>query len=304
MNFQQLRALRETVRNGFNLTGAAQAMFTSQPGVSRQILELEDELGITIFERSGKRLTGLTEAGEMILVIAERLLHDAENLKQVGREFAEANAGTLTIATTHNQARHVLPQVVQTFRADYPDVRIALKQGGPDTIADWVVSGDADFGIATEVLPRHAALVSFPCYQWHHEIVVPKGHPLCTQTSPELRELAAYPLITYDHGLTGRRLIDEAFQHAGLTPDIVLTAMDSDVIQQYVALGLGVGIVASMAVEHSLNPALVALPGVHPFPANTTYIAVRRGTYLRNYKIDFLLRMASGITRDALLAAI
>lgn len=304
MNFQQLRALRETVRSGFNLTSAAQAMFTSQPGVSRQILELEEELGITIFERSGKRLTGLTEAGETILRIAERLLLDAENLKQVGREFADATAGTMTIATTHNQARHVLPQVVQTFRSDYPDVRIALKQGGPETIADWVVSGDADFGIATEALPKHAALVSFPCYQWLHEIVVPKGHPLCGRTSVGLNDIAAYPLITYDHGLTGRRLIDEAFLQAGLQADIVLTAMDSDIIQQYVALGLGVGIIASMAVEHSLNPALAALPGVHLFPANTTYIAFRRGTYLRNYKVEFILRMAPGVTREAVLAAV
>lgn len=292
------------MRSGFNLTAAAQAMFTSQPGVSRQILELEDELGITIFERTGKRLTGLTEAGEMIMVIADRLLRDAENLKQVGREFADATSGTLTIATTHNQARHVLPQVVQTFRADFPSIRIALKQGGPETIADWVVSGDADFGIASEALPRHAALVSFPCYQWHHEIVVPKDHPLCAVSSPGLADLAAYPLITYDHGLTGRRLIDEAFQQAGLPADIGLTAMDSDVIQQYVALGLGVGIVATTAVEHGLNPALMALSGVHLFPANTTFIAVRRGAYLRNYKINFLLRMAPAVTREALLAAV
>lgn len=304
MNFQQLRTIRETTRRGFNLTEVAQALFTSQPGVSRQILELEGELGVDIFERSGKRLTGLTGPGKSILFIIERLLLEAENLKQVGREFAESNTGTLTIATTHNQARHVLPEVVRQFRESYPDIRIALKQGGPDTIADWVQSGHADFGIATEGLPQTEGLVSFPCYHWHHEIVVPKNHPLLTLESPTLTDLAAYPLITYDQGLTGRMHIDEAFREAGLDIDIVLTAMDSDVIQQYVSLGLGIGIIASMAVEHSLNPELVTLSSKRLFAQNTTRIAVKRGTYLRNFKIDFMLRMAPELSREQVLASV
>lgn len=304
MNFQQLRAIRETARRGFNLTEAAQALFTSQPGVSRQILELEDELGVDIFERNGKRLTGLTEPGRNILQIAERLLLEAENLRQAGHEFAESTSGTLTIATTHNQARHVLPEVVRQFRERYPDVRIALKQGGPDTIADWVLSGQADFGIATEGLPQTEGLVSFPCYHWHHEVVVPKQHPLLAKTRLTLADLAAYPLITYDQGLTGRSHIDDAFREAGLDTDIMLTAMDSDVIQQYVALGLGVGIIASMAVEHSLNPELAALSSGHLFAQNTTRIAVRRGTYLRNFKINFMLRMAPELTREQIIALV
>lgn len=304
MNFQQLRTIRETVRRGFNLTEVAQALFTSQPGVSRQILELEGELGVDIFERSGKRLTGLTEPGKSILQIAERLLLEAENLKQVGREFAESTIGTLTIATTHNQARHVLPEVVSQFREAYPDVRIALKQGGPDTITDWVLSGHADFGIATEGLSETESMASFPCYTWQHVVVVPKSHPLLEIPDATLADLARYPLVTYDNGLTGRSHIDDAFRKAGLETDIVLTAMDSDVIQQYVALGLGVGIVASMAVEHNLNSQLAVLPAAGLFEKNVTRIAVRRGTYLRNYKLDFMLRMAPQLDRETLLSAI
>lgn len=304
MNFQQLRTIRETVRRGFNLTEVAQALFTSQPGVSRQILELEDELGVDIFERSGKRLTGLTEPGKSIIQIAERLLLEADNLKQVGREFAESTVGTLTIATTHNQARHVLPEVVSLFRETYPDVRIALMQGGPDTITDWVQSGHADFGIATEGLAESESLASFPCYTWQHVVVVPNGHALLEIANVTLADLAGYPLITYDHGLTGRSHIDNAFHKAGLETDIVLTAMDSDVIQQYVSLGLGVGIVASMAVEHSLNTELTVLPTVGFFEKNTTRIAVRRGAYLRNYKLDFMLRMAPQLDRETVLSAI
>ena len=259
MNFQQLRSIREAARRNYNLTEVANVLFTSQPGVSRQIRELEDELGVEIFERNGKRLTGLTEPGKGILQIIERLLLEAENLRQASREYSGEKSGTLTIATTHTQARYVLPRVVQAFRSSFPDVRIALQQSAPEHIAEWVISGKADIGIATEGLSQFEELVSFPCYSWHHVIVVPQAHPLASLQSVSLQDLAAYPLITYDVGFTGRSHIDDAFRQAGSATDIVLTAMDSDVIQQYVSLGLGVGIVASMAVEHNRMPGLHAI---------------------------------------------
>jgi LysR family cys regulon transcriptional activator len=251
MNFQQLRSVREAARRDFNLTEVANALFTSQPGVSRQIRELEDELGVVIFERNGKRLTGLTPPGKGILRIVEKLLVEAENLQQASREFAGQDSGTLTVAVTHTQARYALPQVVQSFRAAFPNVRIALQQSAPEHIAEWVASGKADIGIATEGLSAFPDLVSFPCYRWSHVIVAPEGHPIFVSGSPlRLEDLAEHPLITYDQGFTGRGHIDAAFLETGLAPDIVLTAMDSDVIKQYVSLGMGVGIVASMAFDH------------------------------------------------------
>ncbi|MGB4347871.1 MAG: CysB family HTH-type transcriptional regulator [Burkholderiaceae bacterium] len=304
MNFQQLRSVRETVRRGFNLTEVANALFTSQPGVSRQIRELEDELGIDIFERNGKRLTGLTEPGKNVLPIIERLLLEAENLQQAGNEYAGLQNGTLSVATTHTQARYVLPKIVQTFRTAFPDVRVALQQSAPEHIAEWVLSGKADVGIATEGLAQFDGLASFPCYEWHHVVVVPEAHPLLANTSLKLEELAQWPLITYDQGFTGRGHIDEAFRSKGLETDIVLTAMDSDVIQQYVALGMGVGIVASMAVGANLNAGLRAIEANHLFAPNTTRVAVRRGAYLRAYTLDFIMQLAPQLTRAEILAAV
>lgn len=304
MNFQQLRSVRETVRRGFNLTEVANALFTSQPGVSRQIRELEDELGIDIFERNGKRLTGLTEPGKNVMPIIERLLLEAENLQQAGNEYAGLQNGTLSVATTHTQARYVLPKIVQTFRTAFPDVRVALQQSAPEHIAEWVLSGKADVGIATEGLAQFDGLASFPCYEWHHVVVVPEAHPLLANTSLTLEELAKWPLITYDQGFTGRGHIDEAFRSKGLETDIVLTAMDSDVIQQYVALGMGVGIVASMAVGANLNAGLRAIEANHLFAPNTTRVAVRRGAYLRAYTLDFIMQLAPQLTRAEILAAV
>jgi LysR family transcriptional regulator, cys regulon transcriptional activator len=304
MNFQQLRSIREASRRGYNLTEVANVLFTSQPGVSRQIRELEDELGVEIFERNGKRLTGLTEPGKGILQIIDRLLLEAENLRQASQEYAGEKSGTLTIATTHTQARYVLPRVVQTFRSAFPEVRIALQQSSPEHIAEWVISGKADIGIATEGLSQFEELVSFPCYSWSHQIVVPQGHPLATLPSVSLENLAAYPLITYDVGFTGRGHIDDAFRQAGFNTDIVLTAMDSDVIQQYVSLGLGVGIVASMAVEHNLAAGLVAVEATHLFAPNVTRLAVRRGAYLRTYMVDFILQFAPQLNRADIESAV
>lgn len=297
MNFQQLRSIREAARRGYNLTEVANALFTSQPGVSRQIRELEEELGVEIFERNGKRLTGLTEPGKGILQIIDRLLLEAENLRQASEEYSEEKSGTLTVATTHTQARYVLPRVVQTFRSAFPGVRIALQQSSPEHIAEWVISGKADIGIATEGLSQFEELISFPCYQWSHAIVVPADHPLAGNQAVTLEELSDYPLITYDVGFTGRSHIDDAFGKAGIAPDIVLTAMDSDVIQQYVSLGLGVGIIASMAIENNRTHELQKIEAAHLFAPNVTRLAIRRGAYLRSYTYDFILQFAPSLKR-------
>ncbi|MBK1890114.1 CysB family HTH-type transcriptional regulator [Undibacterium sp. 14-3-2] len=304
MNFQQLRSIREASRRGFNLTEVANVLFTSQPGVSRQIRELEEELGVDIFERNGKRLTGLTEPGKGILPIIERLLLEAENLHQAGSEYSDQTKGTLAIATTHTQARYVLPKVVQQFRRAFPEVRIALQQSSPEHIAEWVMSGKADIGIATEGLSQFKDLVSFPCYEWNHVIVVPEGHPLLRKETLTLEDLANYPLITYDVGFTGRGHIDAAFVDAGLRTDIVLTAMDSDVIQQYVALGLGVGIVASMAIETNRTNGLRTVAADHLFTPNVTRLAVRRGAYLRTYTYDFIRQFAPALSKEDIRKAI
>lgn len=297
MNFQQLRSIRETARCGYNLTEVANVLFTSQPGVSRQIRELEEELGVDIFERNGKRLTGLTDPGRGILTIIDRLLLEAENLQRASQEYAGQEIGTLTVAATHTQARYMLPKVVQGFRAAFPKVRIALQQSSPEHIAEWVLSGKADIGIATEGLSQFDGLVSFPCYRWHHSVVVPEGHPLLAKTSLTLEDLAQYPLITYDLGFTGRGHIDDAFKKADIATDIVLTAMDSDVIQQYVSLGLGVGIVASMAVQKDGTNGLTVIDSAHLFAQNVTRLAVRRGAYLRQYTYDFIQQFAPDLSR-------
>jgi LysR family cys regulon transcriptional activator len=298
MNFQQLRSVREATRRAFNLTDVANALLTSQPGVSRQIRELEDELGVVIFERNGKRLTGLTGPGKAVLPIIERLLVEADNLTQAGHEYAAQDSGTLTVAVTHTQARYALPQVVQSFRAAFPDVRVALQQSAPEHIAEWVLSGRADIGIATEGLAQFPGLVSFPCYRWSHIVVAPEGHPILSKSPVRLEDLAEHPLITYDVGFTGRSHIDQAFAAAGVTPDIVLTAMDSDVIKQYVSLGMGVGIVASMAFDHGRDQGLRAVEASHLFAPNVTRLAVRRGSYLRAYAYHFIERFAPNSTRD------
>lgn len=304
MNFQQLRSIRETARRGFNLTEVANVLYTSQPGVSRQIRELEEELGVEIFERNGKRLTGLTEPGKGILKIIDRLLLEAENLRQASQDYCGEKKGTLTIATTHTQARYSLPRVVQQFRNSFPEVRIALQQSSPEHIAEWVISGKADIGIATEGLSQFEDLVSFPCYSWNHMIVVPEGHPLAALPTVSLQDLAAHPLITYDVGFTGRSHIDDAFMKAGISPDIVLTAMDSDVIQQYVLLGLGVGLVASMAVENNRAAGLHAMEAAHLFAPNVTRLAVRRGAYLRSYTYEFIQQFAPDLKRHMIETAL
>ena len=302
MNFQQLRSVREAMRQDFNLTAVAGVLNTSQPGVSRQIRELEEELGVEIFVRAGKRLTGLTPPGVNIVPIIERLLLDAENLKRAGADFAREDKGTLAIAATHSQARYALPTAVRDFRSAHSGVMLHMRQGSPQQVVQMLLSGDADIGVATEALAQHPDLVALPCYRWTHSVIVPPGHELARGVESgqplTLAQLAAYPIITYEEGYTGRGHIDEAFGREGLAPDIVLTAMDADVIKTYVELGLGVGIVAAVAFDEDRDTQLKALDARHLFATNLTRLAVRRGAYLRAYVYDFIHTFAPTLTRE------
>lgn len=303
MNFQQLRSVREAVRCGFNLTEAAHALHTSQPGVSRQIRELEEELGVSLFARAGKRLTGLTSPGSHLLPIIERVLLETRNLRQAGREFAGQQDGQLSVAATHSQARYAMPLAVQEFRALFPGVKLHLHQGSPKQIAQMLLDGEAEVGIATEALGDYPQLVALPCYRWTHSVIVPPGHPLLDEPLA-LEVLARYPLITYDTGFTGRTRIDAAFEGSGLAAQIVLTAMDADVIKTYVQLGMGVGIVAGLAYEAERDTQLQALDAGALFGINTTKLAVRRGSYLRGYVYAFIESFAPTLTRSVVEAAL
>ncbi|MCE1183841.1 MAG: CysB family HTH-type transcriptional regulator [Rhodocyclales bacterium] len=303
MNFQQLRIIRETLRQDFNLTEVANALHTSQPGVSKHIKDLEDELGIEIFVRKGKRLLGLTAPGKELATVVERILLDTQNLRRIADQFASRETGHFVVATTHTQARYALPKIIQWFKADYPKVHLTLLQGSPSEIAGLLKSGEADIGIATEALDKLPELASFPFYRWQHAIIVPQGHPLLAQDKVGLETLAEYPIITYHEGFTGRAQIDQSFAAAGIIPDIVLSAIDADVIKTYVALGLGVGIVASVAYdpEQDRNLALISAPEL--FPANTTRFAIRRGAYLRSYAHAFIEKLCPDLDEQAIKAA-
>ncbi|MEY4765632.1 MAG: hypothetical protein RI907_2305 [Pseudomonadota bacterium] len=298
MNFQQLRSVREAVRRGFNLTEVANALHTSQPGVSRQIRELEEELGIDLFVRVGKRLTGMTEPGQQVLPIIERMLVDAESLRSAASDFADHDAGPLSIAATHSQARYALPGAVKDFRQLYPQVTLSLHQGSPKQVAEMLLSGEADVGIATEALAQYEQLVTLPCYQWTHAVVLPPGHPLLDGQPLTLERLARFPLITYESGYTGRSHIDDAFAKAGLQPSIVLTAMDADVIKTYVELGMGVGIVAAIAFDPERDRTLAAIDAGHLFEHNVTRLAFRRNAFLRSYIYAFIETFAPPLTKE------
>ncbi|MDE2131194.1 MAG: HTH-type transcriptional regulator CysB [Betaproteobacteria bacterium] len=297
MKLQQLRYLVEVAQAGLNVSQAAENLHTSQPGVSKQIRLLEDELGVDIFVRNGKRVVSITEPGKQILSIAERVLLEAKNLREAGREFSSQHTGTLTIATTHTQARYVLPHVIARFSERYPQVRLTLHQGNPVNVAEEVVSGRADLAIATEGLDQFADLRVLPCYQWNRSIVVPPGHPLLERDGLTLKELASYPLITYDYAFTGRSKINQSFEREGLTPNVVLTALDSDVIKTYVELGMGVGIIAAMAYDPERDSGLRARDVSHLFENSTTRIGIRRGAYLRQYTYDFIELFAPRLTK-------
>lgn len=297
MNFQQLRAVRETVRCGFNLTEVGLALHTSQPGVSRQIRELEDELGVRIFVRAGKRLTGLTAPGERVLVWVEQLLRDAHNLQQASDDFRLGQTGTLRIAATHSQARYALPAAVHDFRTQHPQVVLQMHQGSPTQLAQMLRDGVADIGIASHALADDALLVALPCYRWTHVVVVPPGHALL-EGPLTLERLAQHPVMTYDTGFTGRGSIDDAFVRAGLRPQVVLTAMDADVIKTYVELGMGVGIVAAIAFDDERDHHLRAIDARHLFQTNTTSVGVLRGGLLRAYAYEFIRTFAPHLTRE------
>ncbi|HIC0719841.1 TPA: HTH-type transcriptional regulator Cbl [Escherichia coli] len=296
MNFQQLKIIREAARQDYNLTEVANMLFTSQSGVSRHIRELEDELGIEIFVRRGKRLLGMTEPGKALLVIAERILNEASNVRRLADLFTNDTSGVLTIATTHTQARYSLPEVIKAFRELFPEVRLELIQGTPQEIATLLQNGEADIGIASERLSNDPQLVAFPWFRWHHSLLVPHDHPL-TQISPlTLESIAKWPLITYRQGITGRSRIDDAFAHKGLLADIVLSAQDSDVIKTYVALGLGIGLVAEQSSGEQEEENLIRLDTRHLFDANTVWLGLKRGQLQRNYVWRFLELCNAGLS--------
>lgn len=304
MNLQQLRYVVEVSRRGLNVSDAAEALFTSQPGVSKQIRLLEDELGVQVFVRHGKRLVGITEPGHQVVAIAERMLRDMDSLRQVGDEFRNEDAGTLSIATTHTQARYALPPVIQRFIQRYPKVRLNLHQGNPSQVCEYVLSGEADIAIATEAIADNDNLVMLPCYQWNRCVIAPKGHPILKSQPLSLEEIARWPIITYDFAFTGRNQINKAFLSRGLKPNVVLTAIDSDVIKTYVAMGLGVGIVASMALDPVADKHLGAMDASHLFESSTTRIGVRRNAYLRGYVYAFIELFAPALSRRIVEASL
>ncbi|RKP56716.1 CysB family HTH-type transcriptional regulator [Pararobbsia silviterrae] len=297
MNLHQFRFVREAVRQNYNLTEAAKALYTSQPGVSKAIIELEEELGVEIFTRHGKRVRSLTEPGRIILVSVEKILQEVESLKRVGKDYAAQDQGNLTIAATHTQARYSLPSAVAEFKRRFPKVRLSILQGSPTQVAEMVLHDQADIGIATEALSGYKDLVSLPCFQWHHVAIVQPDHPLLERASVTLDDLARYPLITYDPAFAGRSKINQAFALRNLTPDVVLEAIDADVIKTYVELGLGVGLMADVAFNAERDRHLRAIPVGHLFGSNVTRIALKQGAYLRGYIYTLVELLSPTLTR-------
>ena len=298
MKLQQLRYIWEVARHDLNVSATAQSLYTSQPGISKQIRLLEDELGVEVFSRSGKHLTRVTPAGQAILSIAGEILQKVESIKQVAQEFSDERKGSLDVATTHTQARYALPPTITNFMKQYPDVSLHMHQGTPMQISEMAANGTVDFAIATEAMSHFSDLVMMPCYRWNRSVVVPKDHPLTQVSKLTLEDLAAQPIVTYVFGFTGRSKLDDAFVNAGLEPKVVFTAVDSDVIKTYVRLGLGVGIIATMAFDEKQDTDLVALDASHLFEPSTTKIGFRKGTFLRGYMYDFIQRFAPHLTPD------
>jgi LysR family transcriptional regulator, cys regulon transcriptional activator len=302
MNLHQFRFVQEAVRRDLNLTETAKALFTSQPGISKAILELEAELGIDIFARHGKRLRRVTEPGVQVLKAIEVIMREVGNLKRIGEEYSQQDAGTLSIATTHSQARYFLPGPVAQLRKRFPKVNISLHQGSPDQVARMVIDEVADIGLATEALSGYDELVTLPCYEWHHAVVMPMNHPLALVERISLEDLAVLPLVSYHPSFSGRSRVDAAFATRSLKPDIVLEAIDADVIKTYVRIGLGVGIVSELAVrDDPPGGDLVSRPVGHLFGQNVTRIAFKRGAYLRNFVYAFAEMMSDRLSR-ALIA--
>lgn len=298
MKLQQLRYIWEVAHHDLNVSATAQSLYTSQPGISKQIRLLEDELGVEIFARSGKHLTRVTPAGESILQTAGEILRKVESIKQVAQEFSNEKKGSLSIATTHTQARYALPGVIKTFIERYPEVALHMHQGTPMQISELAADGTVDFAIATEALELFSDLIMMPCYKWNRCIIVPQNHPLAQISNLTLEDVAAYPIVTYVFGFTGRSKLDEAFIEKGLAPKVVFTAADADVIKTYVRLGLGIGIVAKMAYDEATDSDLVALDASNLFEPSTTKIGFRRGTFLRGFMYDFIEQFAPHLTKD------
>lgn len=298
MKLQQLRFIREVARCGLNVSAAAESLFTAQPGVSNQIRLLEDELDVQIFERNGKRLVGLTEPGKAILNLAERVLKEVDNIRKVGAEFSNNSRGTLSIATTHTQARYALPSAVVAFRERYPEVRLQMHQGNPTQVAELAVSGVADIAIATEGIALYEDLIMLPGYKWRHIVIARYDHPILLLPKLTLAAIANYPIITYDFAFAGRTKINQAFENEGLTPNIVLTALDSDVIKTYVKLGLGIGLIADLAFEPARDHELRAMDTEHLFESSMTRIGIRKGMYMRGFMFDFIELFAPHLNRE------
>jgi LysR family cys regulon transcriptional activator len=303
MKLQQLRYIWEVAHHDLNVSATAQSLFTSQPGISKQIRLLEDELGVEVFARSGKHLTHVTPAGEVILAAAGEVLRKVESIKQVAQEYSNEKKGSLSIATTHTQARYALPATIKSFIERYPDVSLHMHQGTPMQISEMAADGTVDFAIATEALELFTDLIMMPCYRWNRCILVPRDHPLTQLSELSLEDVAAHPIVTYVFGFTGRSKLDEAFVEHGLEPRVVFTAADADVIKTYVRLGLGIGIVAAMAHDPAKDDDLVALDASHLFASSVTRIGVRRGTFLRGYMYEFIENFAPHLTRKVVQEA-
>ena len=303
MNLQQFRFVRETIRRDYNLTEAARSLFTSQPGVSKAIIEFEDELGVQIFERHGKRIKGLTKPGKAVAQVVERIMQEIDNLKKVSDEFARRDEGSLVIACTHTQARYVLPKVIPSFRQHFPKVHLSLAEGSPPQLAQMVLTGQADLAVATESLALTPGLETMPCYVWEHSVVVKSDHPLAQLSLQKdfeltLQHLARYPIVTYDKAFSGRLSIDRAFEAHSIRPDVVLEAIDADVIKTYVDVGLGIGIIAGMAYEPARDGHLVSISAGHLFGQQTTKVALKSGVFLRDYVYTFIAMLNPELDAD------
>ncbi len=303
MKLQQLRYIVEVLNNNLNVSATAEALFTSQPGISKQVRMLEDELGIQIFGQSGKHLTHVTSAGQEVINIAQQILSKVEGIKAVAREHTQPDEGRLRIATTHTQARYALPEVIQGFIKKYSKVSLQMSQGTPAQISDAAAKGEADFAIATESLHLYNDLVMLPCYHWNRSIIVRKDHPLARKQDLSIADIAKYALVTYVFGFTGRSELDAAFEKAGVEPKIAFTATDADVIKTYVRLGVGIGVIATMAIDPKIDSDLVTIDASHLFKASTTKIGFRRGSFLRGYMFDFIERFAPHLTKDVVTRA-
>ena len=303
MNIKQLQLVCEMVKNDYNVSRTAEALFSTQPGISTQLKSLEEELNVKLFKRKGKRITGLSEAGEKVHVLAEESLQNIKTIKQIGLEHTAKDSGQLAIATTHTQARYALPKVIRKFADHYPNVKLQIHQGNPTQISEMVLHGEADFAVATETIAQYGKLATLPVYQWNRCIIAPKGHPILAITKPSLVDIAKYPIVTYDLAFTGRSIIDKTFAREHLSPNVVLTAIDSDVIKTYVEIGLGIGILANMAYDSEHDKNLEKIDASHLFEESTTCVGFRKGQFIRQYMYDFLYWFSNELTHDVVSQA-